>query len=712
MNKRFSTFEGVFTPTLLSILGVIMYLRLGWVVGTVGLWGALAIIIGANLITIATALSMSSIVTNIRIGSGGAFSIICKSLGFEAGGAIGIPLYLSQAISVAFYIAGFSECWISVFPSHHPGLVGVVVWLGVALLSSYSAKAAFRIQYLIMAVVGFSLVSIFWGGDPTYTGHPVMWGINPSHFWPVFAVFFPAVTGVLAGASISGELIDPKKSIPRGTLAAVSVTFVIYLALAVWLAFHASAQNLVSNGSVLIDLGRWRFLVVAGIMGATLSSALSMFVGAPRTLQALSEQKLIPCSKTFSRINDRGEPMGAIMLTALIVLITLCFGSLNSVATLLTEVFLITYGMINLSVFIEQSIGIASFRPTFKIPRALSFFGSVGCFGVMVVINPAFTAIAICLIVAIYVILARRQFKSQSPDVRSGLLIFLAEQFVKAALKLPYHPKIWKPNIFFPTGNFKLLQEAIPFIRAVIAPSGRVLFLRIARIPCAGDASQQEYQRQEIEMLRQQLARIVDPLKQERLFIENTVVEAYDIFSGITTSVQLSKEMFFRPNTMFCIIEDSANHSRKIMQQAAAEGLGLMALKIHPEHLFGDEKVVNLWIRRNSPNIHLAILTALQIQKNWEGQVRLVQAVADDDEAREARQYLEALKISLRFPRETGIEILKGDFWNILMTAPRADINIFGMAEQPDVAMIHKVYSMMGSSVFFLRDSAFENAAA
>ena len=115
--KRFGTFEGVFTPTFLSILGVIMYLRLGWVIGETGLKGALIIITIANLITLFTCLSISSISTNSRVGTGGAYSMISKSLGLEMGGAIGIPLYLSQAISVAFYVAGFTECWISLFPA-------------------------------------------------------------------------------------------------------------------------------------------------------------------------------------------------------------------------------------------------------------------------------------------------------------------------------------------------------------------------------------------------------------------------------------------------------------------------------------------------------------------------------------------------------------------------------------------------------------------
>ena len=168
--KRFSTFEGVFTPCLLSILGVIMYLRLGFVVGNIGLGGALMIIVFANMITLATALSMSSVVTNIRIGGGGAYSIITKSLGLEAGGAIGIPLYISQAISVAFYVTGFAECWYFVFPQHDMLAVSLIAWLLILIVSYTSAKFAFRVQYIIMAFIGASIVSIMFGqGQETHS---------------------------------------------------------------------------------------------------------------------------------------------------------------------------------------------------------------------------------------------------------------------------------------------------------------------------------------------------------------------------------------------------------------------------------------------------------------------------------------------------------------------------------------------------------------
>ncbi len=169
------TFEGVYTPTLLTILGVILYLRLGWVVGNVGLWGAILIIILAHVITLSTALSMSSMLTNIRIGSGGAYAIISRSLGLEMGGAIGIPLYLSQTISIAFYITGFSELWVYFFPSHSMVFVGMATWAVLTAISMASAKLAFQLQYGVLAAVGLSVIA-FLTGPSLNPGAPVLTG--------------------------------------------------------------------------------------------------------------------------------------------------------------------------------------------------------------------------------------------------------------------------------------------------------------------------------------------------------------------------------------------------------------------------------------------------------------------------------------------------------------------------------------------------------
>jgi hypothetical protein len=211
---RFGTFSGVFVPTLLTILGVIMYLRLGWVVGNAGLVGGTAVILLACGITLTTGLSLASISTNTRLEAGGPYAIISRSLGQEVGGAVGLPLYLSQALAVAMYIFGFREGWGAIFPSHPPLLVDFGVFAVVFGVAIVSTSLAFRIQYVVLAVIASSLVAtlanpVGWTGLEhaqlfgDYSGTDA--GTPSAGFWMVFAVFFPAATGIMAGANMSGH---------------------------------------------------------------------------------------------------------------------------------------------------------------------------------------------------------------------------------------------------------------------------------------------------------------------------------------------------------------------------------------------------------------------------------------------------------------------------------------------------------------------------
>ena len=718
--KRFGTFEGVFTPCLLSILGVIMYLRLGWVVGQVGLWGTVLIIALSHIVTLATALAMSSIVTNIRIGSGGAYSIITKSLGIEVGGAIGIPLYLSQAISVAFYITGFSECWISVFPQHPLLAVSLSLWGFLLVVSYFSAKLAFRIQYGVMTIIGISLFSVFLGHNASSAG----WnfdGLGAENFWSVFAIFFPAVTGILAGASMSGELIDPKESIPRGTIGAILVGFVIYTALSFWFASNASANALVENTSIIIDLSRWRWIVIAGIMGATFSSALNMFVSSPRTLFAMGQKSIVPFSSSFSQVNRRGEPSSAIFLTALIALLTVLLSSLNEVATLLTMIFLITYGMINLVVFIEHSIGIASFRPSFRVSRIIPFIGAVGCVTFMFLINIKFSLAAIAVIAAAYIFLLRREIKTYSPNISSGILIYIAEQMAKIAAKLPYYPKIWKPNLLILVEDKKSSAPVNGLISDIVRPNGRLIFFYVLKreekktfvVPGVMKAEQAwvEYK----DSLDRNLSSSVDALKEEGLLIETTVVEAENLREGTQAVIQTLQGMYFPPNTFFYFLSDDEKKdetARGILKQAFLEGLGVIVLKYHDPFDTKDKRIVNLWIRKESPNTDLSILTALQLGKNWDGQIRLIQVAGSIEEQTDSLDYLRRLKGLMRLPFETRVEVLVGKFRNVIQNAPQADINIFGMPEEPDLNLIRTASSAVRTPVLFLRDSKHESAIA
>ncbi|MEO0565467.1 MAG: amino acid permease, partial [Chloroflexota bacterium] len=221
---RFGTFAGVFTPNILTILGIILFLRMEFVVGQAGLWGALAIVLLANAISLLTGLSLSAVATNMTVRAGGNYYIISRSLGLEIGGAIGIPLFMSQAISVAFYIIGFTEALSTVafFEGMNAQVISTIVVLLFVVIAFIGADFALRIQFFILAVLMAALVSFFIGGVMSFGAvEAPMFTPNftdGNTFWTVFAIFFPAVTGIEVGVSLSGDLKDPSKSIPRGTI--------------------------------------------------------------------------------------------------------------------------------------------------------------------------------------------------------------------------------------------------------------------------------------------------------------------------------------------------------------------------------------------------------------------------------------------------------------------------------------------------------------
>ncbi|MBU1911944.1 MAG: Na-K-Cl cotransporter [Candidatus Omnitrophica bacterium] len=704
--KRFGTFEGVFTPTVLSILGVVMYLRLGWAVGQVGLAGALAIIVISNLITLCTGLSVASITTNIRIGTGGAYSIISKSLGLEVGGAIGIPLYLSQAISVAFYIAGFTECWVFVFPQHSFIFVSVLTWFTLLVISYLSAKLAFRLQYIILGIIAFSLISIFLG--KTSLGHSAaIWqGVGQLDFWKVFAIFFPAVTGILAGVSMSGELKEPERSIPIGTLLAIGATFFIYVAVCFWFAFAAAPQDLANNTSIVIDLARWRILVIAGIMGATLSSALSMFVASPRTLLALSKQRIIPFSSQFDYTNSKGEPAPAILLTALLALLTIFAGSLNTIAGILTMFFLITYGTLNITVFIEKITGIVSFRPTFKIPIIVSLIGGIGCLYAMFLINQLFSLVAIAVTIIIYAALVRKHIRHNLPDIRKGIFIFIAEQAVRIASQLPYHPKIWKPNLLIPVEEPRDWLGIAGFLKEIVCPRGRAVFFNIID----KDVDDKITARKKYS---EELALVAAPLKEEGIFVSTLVVDSKEFLDGAITLMQALIGSGMPPNVLFIKLglnKEKDHAVKELIIRSEAMGLGIMVFTLHPKLVFGQKQVINLWIRRMSPNIHLTILIGLQLERNWEGRLRIIQVVCDANEKQETESYLYKLKKLMRLTRETEIVTIVGSFEEGIANAPLADINIFGISKDHDIPWMRNISGKINTSALFLKDSNQENA--
>jgi len=219
--NKFGAFGGVFTPSILTILGVIMYMRLGWVVGNAGLIGAIAIIIIAHVIAVTTGLSLSSVATDKKIGAGGVYYMLSRSMGIPIGGSIGIALYVGTAFSIALYLIGFSESFNSYFglgmTTNDFRITASIALILLTALALKSTSAALKTQFFILAAIIVSLLSIFFGTSEFAPETAQMFSTEESvSLEVVFAIFFPAVTGFTAGIAMSGDLKDPKKSIPVG----------------------------------------------------------------------------------------------------------------------------------------------------------------------------------------------------------------------------------------------------------------------------------------------------------------------------------------------------------------------------------------------------------------------------------------------------------------------------------------------------------------
>lgn len=715
---RYSTFEGVFTPTVLTILGVILYLRAGWVVGNAGLAGAIIIILIGYAISGATGLSLSSVATNTPLSSGGAYAIISRSLGLEAGGAIGIPLYLAQALVIALYVFGFRGGWQFIFPDHPALLVDLLTFAAVVGIAAVSARFAFRVQYVILAVIGASIIAVLvtvFTGALTVT--PTLWGSYPgapedgfagTDFWTVFAVFFPATTGIMAGANLSGELRDSRRSLPRGTLAAIAVSLVIYLAAAVWLSMVATPTELVNNYLIMIERSAWGPAVVAGLLGATFSSALASIVGAPRILQALGQDRLLPKSDWFATRTTGGEPRNAFFITTGIAALAIASRDLNVLAPIITLFFLITYGTINTVVFVEQTLDLPTFRPTLRMPRAISIAGALGCLAAMLIVNLLFTLVAVVAIVVILVVLLRRNIDTPFSDVRSDMFAGLSDWAARQAMaSRKSAERGWRPRVLAPVVNSGELDRALVFLRDLTYPKGTVKLVGV---------------KGGVRVRADELSAACDRLQREDVSSVWSVLDDERAGGVLSAALHASGEGRSRSNIVFVelpVDDPPYDHLEDVLNGAVDRDLGVVILATGPGGRLGGRGVVNLWIREQGPDwhvstelshSHLAILLSYKLVRNWGGNLNLVTAVTDPDQAAPADAYLHGLAQLARLPGPPGVHVLGTRFLDSLPIAPRADLNVFALPPTVDFDPVLRIIAAADSPCAFVRDSGSESA--
>ena len=448
----FGTFAGVYTPAILTIIGVVMYLRFGWVLGQTGLAGTLAIVTMSSAVTFLTALSIAALATNMQVKGGGAYYMVSRSLGLEAGAAVGVPLFLSQAISVAFYVAGFVEAFTGAVPwaaGWNPRIAGMAVLAALAALSFFSAGLALKAQFFIMAAIAASLVSFFLGGPPeaSAVAEAAARTVPRMGFWGVLAVFFPAVTGMLSGLGMSGDLKNPARSLPLGIVGSVVTGYAIYMAVPVALdAFAGGSPEVLSDPMIMQKCARWAPAVLAGVWAASLSSALGALLAAPRVLQAIAQDKAAP--RVFARgWGDANEPRAAAALVFAIAAAALAAGDIDVLAPVLTMFNLTVYGLLNVCAGAEELMGNPSWRPEFRVPWYVSAAGAFACFALMFMIDAGATFAAAGCIAAIFAFIRARKLNSGWNDIRRGLRMYAARSALLKTAGSAGDERNWRPNL-------------------------------------------------------------------------------------------------------------------------------------------------------------------------------------------------------------------------------------------------------------------------
>ncbi len=415
----------VFFTAISTILGAILFLRLGYATGMVGFWGTIFIILLGHLITIPTALAISELATNTRVEGGGEYFIISRSFGLKIGSTIGLTLYFSQVISVAFYIISFTEAfsflfnwWVGYFGFELPRqAISIPSLLILAFVILYKGTGSgIKMLYIVNVILFFSLV-MFFLGEPIDPGEDLTripgdnFGFfNKPSFFILFAICFPAFTGMTAGVGLSGDLKNPGKAIPVGTLAGTLTGLVVYI-LIVWkLSVSASQADLIEDQLIMSRIAIWGPIVIPfGLAACTISSAIGSIMVAPRTLQAIASDRIFP----FQRLNTflaRGkgknkEPFNASIVSFIIAIVFTLFGNINSVAEVISMFFLITYGSLCLISFLNHFGSPPSYRPKFRSKWYFSLGGFLLSVWVMFMINPFYTILSYIVIIIIYLVI-------------------------------------------------------------------------------------------------------------------------------------------------------------------------------------------------------------------------------------------------------------------------------------------------------------------
>jgi amino acid transporter len=662
----FGTLE-VFVTSISTILGAILFLRFGWAVGNLGFVKVVGVILLGHLVTFPTAFAVAEIATNQRVLGGGAYYIISRSFGLNIGAAVGLSLYFSQAISVAFYIIAFAEAFSPLIP-YLTDLTGFTFpqdtrWISLPVMSLLTLVVLFRgsqvgmkALYAVAVILGVSLVMFFMGKpleEPTVNA--VYNGVaNPENTFYVFAIVFPAFTGLAAGLGLSGDLKDPTKSIPRGTLLATLVGIIVYIAVAYKLAISATPEQLSTDYLIMQKIAIWGPIIPIGLAAASLSSAIGSILVAPRTLQAIGADDIIPNKRIggfFAKlIPGNEEPRNASIVSIVIAFVFIGMGSIDMVAQIISMFFMVTYGAICLVSLLEHFAADPSYRPTFRSRWYISFIGAIMSIWLMFKMSGYYAVAALIIMgVIYYVITVRSHEKRGFAKLFRGVIFQLSRQLQILAQRANREEidTNWRPFVICISKDSFVRQSAFDMLRWLSYKYGFGTYIHYIE----GYLSRQTTN--ESKNILKRLINLASS-NRNRVYLDTIISPSYT--SAIAQVVQLSGISGKGNNTMLFEFSRSEPEtlSKALENYSLVYSAGFDVCILNTSYKgFGYKREIHVWITTyDYENANLMILLAYILlgHPEWhKGHIKIF-AIYKESELEEKRNHLLSLIKSGRLP--------------------------------------------------------------
>lgn len=671
--KKYLGTSAVYFTAISTILGAVMFLRFGYAVSNVGFVGTLGIILIGHIITIATSLSIAEIATNKKVEGGGEYFIISRSFGLKIGASIGTSLYLSQAISVAFYIVAMMEAfdpliaWVGDISGWYLidkrfisiPVMGFLAWL----MLTKGAKIGMITLYVVNILLFVSLALFFFGN----TGYAESFELsrlfdkvkNGDDFFIVFAIVFPAFTGMTAGVGLSGDLKNPSKSIPIGTLLATLSGMIIYVFIALKLTMSASPEALNADQLIMSKIAIWGPIIPIGLAAATFSSALGSLMVAPRTLQAIASDNILPSGRInrfLSKTNERiGEPVNATIVTSIFATVFLLIGELNFVAKIISMFFMVTYGSICLISFLEHFSADPSYRPTFKSKWYISLTGALFCIYLMFQMNFSYAMLAIFIMALLYVWInhAKKEEKSLA-SIFQGAIFQISRKlqvFLQQSNDSKSEPDTWRPSMVCISSESFSRYDAFELIKWISFKYGFGTYLHFKRDYLNKETSTQA--KKELQKLLE-----INQDSKSNVYIDTIINPSYT--AAISQALQFPG-ISGKENNILLFEFDKEN---PVGLEAILENLRLakaldydVCILSSSDRGFGYKREIHIWITPNDfKNANLMILLGYIIlgHPEWKKSQIKIFALFDENEMDVLQKELFTLIHTGRLPISTS----------------------------------------------------------